>query len=574
MPSNQRDVMSKMSKTTPKCEATTVKTKSSGSQQTSKTHNHVTTTPSKEVLLLGQDHIVEITVSSKKVKDQKHISPTVSFSPGQKIEKKKSTTVENKNWGDTFRQQNLLYMAKQSSKRTEDREIKRNVNIKKPQRNIVKHPVKSEEKHSKTSCCSSVLVRDCAVQCSEIFYNNNIAEFNPVYMLHLIKQLKELVNKKDKRTCEIFTEMEQILQKLPNLESKLEPSLISLTESCKKMKAMCESFILEREKLQSEISNRDERLKEADQKYIALTRQFEEAICKKNVTMSELRQQIENNERTIVNLKADLDKQIEIAEKNYIDNKYLTMEIHKLSELSSYKDMLSTDYRRTIKELQNQMAEQLKIVNEVCLKLKAGGASPQISLVNIGHACSSPTSSLSDKSWHDLLDISSVNPQEQTLKKDMPVREFELVSLLDGESSCTIMPDQKVTNDNGTIMQNNNENNIVSSQNVNDTIAKKSVRHSKKNHDKENDKMKKFTTLKERKNNAKNSFHLNASKVFENMSTKSTVSDVRKQNDMQYRKPVNIPSPLRDCPHPDWSDSSLPSISTTSNLDMVPSNNV
>ncbi|XP_011632945.1 putative leucine-rich repeat-containing protein DDB_G0290503 isoform X4 [Pogonomyrmex barbatus] len=542
MPSNQRDVMSKMSKTTPKCEATTVKTKSSGSQQTSKTHNvehkHVTTTPSKEVLLLGQDHIVEITVSSKKVKDQKHISPTVSFSPGQKIEKKKSTTVENKNWGDTFRQQNLLYMAKQSSKRTEDREIKRNVNIKKPQRNIVKHPVKSEEKHSKTSCCSSVLVRDCAVQCSEIFYNNNIAEFNP------------------------------------NLESKLEPSLISLTESCKKMKAMCESFILEREKLQSEISNRDERLKEADQKYIALTRQFEEAICKKNVTMSELRQQIENNERTIVNLKADLDKQIEIAEKNYIDNKYLTMEIHKLSELSSYKDMLSTDYRRTIKELQNQMAEQLKIVNEVCLKLKAGGASPQISLVNIGHACSSPTSSLSDKSWHDLLDISSVNPQEQTLKKDMPVREFELVSLLDGESSCTIMPDQKVTNDNGTIMQNNNENNIVSSQNVNDTIAKKSVRHSKKNHDKENDKMKKFTTLKERKNNAKNSFHLNASKVFENMSTKSTVSDVRKQNDMQYRKPVNIPSPLRDCPHPDWSDSSLPSISTTSNLDMVPSNNV
>ncbi|KAL6260080.1 hypothetical protein P5V15_007619 [Pogonomyrmex californicus] len=468
--------MSKMSKTTPKCEATTVKTKSSGSQQTSKTHNHVTTTPSKEVLLLGQDHIVEITVSSKKVKDQKHISPTVSVSSGQKAEKKKSTTVENKNWGDTFRQQNLLYMAKQSSKRTEDREIKRNVNTKKPQRNIVKHPVKSEEKHSKTSCCSSVLVRDCAVQCSEIFYNNNIAEFNPVYMLHLIKQLKELVNKKDKRTCEIFTEMEQILQKLPNLESKLEPSLISLTESCKKMKAMCESFILEREKLQ--------------------------------------------------------------------------------------------------RELQNQMAEQLKIVNEVCLKLKAGGASPQISLVNIGHACSSPTSSLSDKSWHDLLDISSVNPQEQTLKKDMPVREFELVSLLDGESSCTIMPDQKVTNDNGTIMQNNNESNIVSSQNVNDTIAKKSVRHSKKNHDKENDKMKKFTTLKERKNNTKNSFHLNASKVFENMSTKSTVSDVRKQNDMQYRKPVNIPSPLRDCPHPDWSDSSLPSISTTSNLDMAPSNNV
>jgi len=34
-------------------------------------------------------------------------------------------------------------------------------------------------------------------------------------MLHLIKQLKDLVNKKDKRTCEIFIEMEQILQKVP-----------------------------------------------------------------------------------------------------------------------------------------------------------------------------------------------------------------------------------------------------------------------------------------------------------------------------------------------------------------------
>lgn len=34
-------------------------------------------------------------------------------------------------------------------------------------------------------------------------------------MLCLVKQLQNLVNKKDKKTCEIFTEMEQILQKIP-----------------------------------------------------------------------------------------------------------------------------------------------------------------------------------------------------------------------------------------------------------------------------------------------------------------------------------------------------------------------
>lgn len=77
--------------------------------------------------------------------------------------------------------------------------------------------MKSEEKHLnvKTSCCPSVLVQDCAVQCSETYDSPKFAEFNPVQMLCLVKQLQNLVDKKDKKTCEIFTEMEQILQKIP-----------------------------------------------------------------------------------------------------------------------------------------------------------------------------------------------------------------------------------------------------------------------------------------------------------------------------------------------------------------------
>lgn len=78
------------------------------------------------------------------------------------------------------------------------------------------------------------------------------------------------------------------------------------------------------------------------------------------------------------------------------------------------------------------------------------------SAIQTGLAYSSPTSSFSDhsnKSWHDLSDVSTVEHASQehvTLKEDIPVRDsarLEFVSLLDGssqlgESSHTTMPDQ------------------------------------------------------------------------------------------------------------------------------------
>lgn len=41
---------------------------------------------------------------------------------------------------------------------------------------------------------------------------------------------------------------------------------------------------------------------------------------------------------------------------------------------------------------------------------------------------------------------------------------------------------------------------------------------------------------------------------------------------LQSRMPVNVPSPPRNYPHPDWSDSTLPSISTASELNVLQSN--
>ncbi|XP_025992952.2 intracellular protein transport protein USO1 isoform X3 [Solenopsis invicta] len=501
------------------CEPATAKTKSSENyQQTPKAHvehKHVMKTPSKEVVLaktrFSKDHVVEVTVTGSK-----RTLPVTSFSPNQK-EKKTSTLKDNqtpKSWTNVLGQQNLLYITQQTSKHNEG--VKRNVNSKKQQESAVRHSMRSEQKRLTSPCsCSSILVQDFAVQCDEINNSNKFAEFNSVYMLYLIKQLKDSVNKKDKRACEIFTEMEQILQ-VSGQETEIESNAIPLKESNKKKVIPYELFISEREKLQSEILKRDEQLKEVDKKYLELerlTQQLDEEKREKNNTISVLR------------------------------------------------------------ELQNQITRQLKTINEIC---KEGSTSPQISLIHTGYACSSPNSSFSDgsKSWHDSLDISSVDSvhEEHLILKDAPVKDFELVSLLDGESSQSVLPDQnEVMNDKGAM-----QNNTVSCQSVNtkNAIIKKSLHHSKKDHNKENDK-RNISRLKGKQNDNTKNLFLNASKVVENVtSTTSMISDIKKQSDMQTRKPITVPSPLREYPHPDWSDSSLPSISTVSNLDMVPSNDV
>lgn len=82
--------------------------------------------------------------------------------------------------------------------------------------------------------------------------------------------------------------------------------------------------------------------------------------------------------------------------------------------------------------------------------MKEGSISPQLSLIHTRRACSSSTSSFSggSKSWHlsDLSEISSVDsvPGEHALKRDTTVKHF--ISLLDGESLHTIMPDQNEGN--------------------------------------------------------------------------------------------------------------------------------
>ncbi|XP_029662580.1 uncharacterized protein LOC115235139 isoform X2 [Formica exsecta] len=577
--------------------------------QTLKTHDAghkpLTASPAKEVLLLSKGDIVEVTViRNRKAEGQKHTSPIIS-SPGQKTERKKSATSNSEippSWGSIFGEQNLLYMKAQSFKHSENKDTNKNSNSERIQQNgcnhVQKHTgtisskgISSREKSRKNSQASCIFVQDRAVQCPEISNNTNrFAEFNPVHTLSfLIKELKDLVMKKDDRTCEIFTEIEQVLFRIPVSSAKpisedlkidtLEAGTLQLKESSKQMKALCKSWVLEREKFQSLIREQDTQIQEANQKQKevvlhaeVLTQKLAEVtrVTKaKDEAISALKRQIEDNERIISDLKVELTKQTELARLN----EYLIMDKDKLSKLSSYKDTLIIEYQKIIIDLQNQI-EKLKLRNLNEVFANEGSTSSQVSAIQTGLAYSSPTSSFSghsNKSWHDLTDVSTVEHASQehvTLNKDIPIRDsarLEFVSLLDGESSHTIIPDHnQVMNDKGTVVHNNNKNNIFPYRNVNDVIPKKCLHHSsKKRHNKENMcKMRKFSRFEERqKDNTKNSFCRNTSKILENVTaTKPMVSDMRKQGyDIHNRIPVNVPSPLRDYPHPDWSDSSLPS---------------
>lgn len=101
------------------------------------------TAPSKEVVQFRKDDLFKITI--EKTKGQKRTSPVANFSPGQKVEKKRSTTDNSElgqNWGNFFRQQTLLYMTKKPCTcQNDERETKKNINAKNQQKSTVKHPV-------------------------------------------------------------------------------------------------------------------------------------------------------------------------------------------------------------------------------------------------------------------------------------------------------------------------------------------------------------------------------------------------------------------------------------------------
>ncbi|CAK9816939.1 hypothetical protein ANTPLA_LOCUS9178 [Anthophora plagiata] len=177
---------------------------------------------------------------------------------------------------------------------------------------------------------------------------------------------------------------------------------------------------------------------------------------------------------------------------------------------------------------------------------------------------------------------------------------LEFISLPGGEFSLTLLPSYKdfgytemsqsvnkgnedvaafTTQKNDNLRNFKSTNKISSSEHLNSSPEKTCEKEARIN---ETAKMRKSSTELSKKQSFGNKSIVteNSSNVLKDNSPHNLIGptiteqfqnifhDIR----IQSRMPVNVPSPPRSYPHPDWSDSTLPSISTASGLNVIQSN--
>nr|XP_033325845.1 uncharacterized protein LOC117220210 isoform X1 [Megalopta genalis]XP_033325846.1 uncharacterized protein LOC117220210 isoform X1 [Megalopta genalis] len=616
--------------------------------------------------------LIEVTV---KTKGRKRTSTMVSSSPtSQKgIEEKRkpgSSGDPHQNWARIFRKQNRATMKQTLQHFTERTSAPKPIknrsdskDSKKQSLNCQRHdqkrldevPVRQSSSQKKleeqmrntphtahpsttslSSSVNSILVLDKGVQCGGIFdsIDDRYKTFNPVRILgFLMKELEHLV--KGEKASKILSNMEQLLLRISEefgksiamdpeaiaLRSKLEETTLQLEETSRKMNTTCETLREERDSLQRQVQKQNVLINKAQERQLHL-----------ETTIKALGNDLEDGikvararEKTIADLRTSIAEQTELARQRHLEVQYLTLEKDKLSVLCSYKDTLLTELRNSIKELQNQISDQLCNLNIYVHE----DNNPMISLVHGGLACSSPTSSSSRESnirtsCHEISDVSlSIVGQEPS--KNMDHRRFirkpekvttvseniignlekkrtkankeyqtkdsanlEFVSLPCGESSLTLLPSYKdlgCTENNQSVNKGKGEFTLVQKRSDNlrnfKTLSSPPEKLFETRIHAENEpKIQRTLELQEKQSLGKKSSLIDASsKLKSNLDNNPIGSSISEQfhnifHDIrvQSRMPVNIPSPPRSYPHPDWSDSTLPSISTASELNVIPSN--
>ncbi|XP_017882252.1 uncharacterized protein LOC108626209 [Ceratina calcarata] len=356
------------------------------------------------------------------------------------------------------------------------------------------------------------------------------------------------------------------------------------------------------------------------------------AIEDKEKAIASLTEEINDNfsQKVIADLRANVAEQTELARQRHLEVQYLMLEKDKLLVLSSYKDTLLNELRNAIKELQSHIGDQLNGLKDIYNHAET--ANPQISLVHGGIAFSSPTStsshdSIGPTSWHDISDISLStvdhdppkdkkqflrvpnsmpgsseilieNSEKKRTKnvKESPTRDssnMEFISLRGGESSLTLMPSYKemgyseisksVNKDKeGAVTLSNQKNDNVRNYKSTDNISLAKDLNSDNVNEKESSKNKRSVEVNKRLSFGKKSVAEDVTNILKDNSPHhfigSTITEefqnIFQGIRIQSRMPVNIPSPPRSYPHPEWSDSTLPSISTASDLNMVQANDI
>ncbi|XP_076281617.1 uncharacterized protein LOC143209611 isoform X1 [Lasioglossum baleicum] len=414
------------------------------------------------------------------------------------------------------------------------------------------------------------------------------------------------------------------------LRSKLEATTIQLEDTTKEMNAMCEALREERDCLKRQVMNQNTLLNEAREMHLnaetiikTLKKELEEAkkiAQSREKTITELREGIKNEEfsqQVIANLRTSCAEQSELARQRHLKVQLLTIEKDKLSALSSHKDSLLAELRNSIKELQSQIADQL---SNLITYAQKESINDQISLVHGGHASSSPTSSSSQESnmptsWHDVSDVSlstvgheppknmdhrrfirkpekiiaaseshigNMEQKRTKTNKDHPAKDstnLEFVSLPYGESSHTLLPSYKdygsyKGKEDSTLAHRRSEN-WRSLKNLSSPPEKLSETKSRAEEMPKTQKSlepQRKQTLGKKSSLTDDCNQLNLGNNLAGSSMPEVFNNIFHDIRMQSRMLVKLPSPPRNFPHPDWSDSTLSSISTASELNVIPTN--
>ncbi|XP_034190000.2 uncharacterized protein LOC117608663 [Osmia lignaria lignaria] len=340
----------------------------------------------------------------------------------------------------------------------------------------------------------------------------------------------------------------------------------------------------------------------------------------------------EFSQNVVADLRINLAEQTELARQRHLEVQYLTLEKDKFFALSSYKDSLLIELRNAIKELQNHIADQLSGLKNICIPAEDANLHISLvhgGLACSSPTSMSSQDSNAPTSWHDMSDVSlstvDHNPpkngnvqrftqktnkaltvsesqmKNSDKKRTKNVREsqtkdsvnLEFISLPGGESSHTLLPSYKdlgyteisqsvnkgkedvvttIGNEKNDGLRNSKSIGKISSSEHSNLSPEKEIRvkdppksQQSLELNKKQSSGKKLHSAEDVANTLKNNLPHNLigssiTEQFQNM-----FHDIR----VQSRMPVNVPSPPRNYPHPDWSDSTLPSISTASELNVI-----
>ncbi|XP_015177840.1 PREDICTED: abnormal long morphology protein 1-like [Polistes dominula] len=410
----------------------------------------------------------------------------------------------------------------------------------------------------------------------------------------------------------------------------LDEKTVEIEKMCKQVNTVCGSLREERNALKRDVEKHSKLLEEAQRKQLdsdstisKLKEQLNEAlktIESKDEVISEL-------QTKLTELRTDLNKQIELTRQSHLELQNVMLERDKLSVINSHKDSQFNEYHHNVmKEFQNEIKDWLDLFKEAIIKEK--NANLHGSLVQHGFSCSSPSPTSSDRSniptsWNGSLEVSvsliddkkkkatskkgnllipsysriteqdtaeTIMEEINESKNNRDSSQLEFISLPPGEStSFRSYKDQECLDESGInkdkdyLFPSKSKLSDCVQQFVDADSTKSSVPCINEN-DNENKTYKKHlskirkTLQFDNKNKNHDNESIEDSCTFRetNVSGDIITSNISERFEAMFdevrRKPrisVNVPSPPRNYPHPDWTDSTLPSsVSVDSELNI------